>query len=172
MELRKPPKRRKIPHRGDTAIFRSFAVAAILLTTMPALANDLRDLCADRPGLGTPACTLDKGHFMVELGIADWARDRDDSVRTDAVTVGDALLRIGLTDSLEAQVGWTAFGHVREKDRISGLAKGVSEVGDVTLALRQNLRNLDGSGFSVALMPYAALPAGGEPVAAGDWGRG
>jgi hypothetical protein len=152
---------------------RFVAAITIALSAGPALANDdLRDLCFDRPGLGTPSCTLDQGHVAVEVGIVDWTRDTQAGVRTDSLIAGDTLVRVGLTPSLEAQVGWTAFGYVRQTDRVSRGSEGASRIGDVTLALRQNLRNPDGSGFSIALMPYASLPAGRVPVGAGDWGAG
>ncbi|NIJ35453.1 hypothetical protein FHR22_000102 [Sphingopyxis panaciterrae] len=109
---------------------------------------------------------------MLELGLGDWTRDTQGPVRTDTVQLGDALVRVGLTDSLEAQLGWTAYGHVRVRDRTAGAVDKVSGVGDVTIALRQNLRNPDGSGFSIALMPYASLPAGGRAIGAGDWATG
>lgn len=131
-----------------------------------------RDLCPDRPGLGTPPCTVEPGHMVMELGLGDWTRERDAQSRTDTVEAGDLLLRLGLTDSLEAQVGWTAYGHVRTRDRASGAIDRSDGVGDVQLALRQNLHNPDGSGLSIAVMPYATLPVGGSAIGAGDWGGG
>lgn len=136
-----------------------------------AQAQELRPFCADRPGLGTPACTMDKGHVAVELGGADWTLERDATQRTDTLIAGDLLVRVGVTDTLEAQIGWTAFGHVRTRDKISGAVSRSSGTGDVSVALRQNLVS-PGSGFSVALMPYASLPAGGATIGAGDWGAG
>lgn len=50
-------------------------------------------------------------------------------------------------------------------DRASG-------IGDLTLALRQNLRSPDGSGFSLAVMPFATLPTGDSAIGAGDWSAG
>jgi hypothetical protein len=137
-----------------------------------AQAEDLRPLCADRPGLGTPACTIDKGHAIVELGALDWTLERDSTTRSDTISSGDLLVRYGLADTLEVQLGWTAFGHVRTRDRASGAISRSSGTGDVTLALRQNLSNPDGSGFSAALMPFATLPTGGKTTGAGDWGAG
>ena len=46
-------------------------------------ADQLRDLCPDRPGLGTPACTVDKGRVLLEVGLADWTRDDSGGTRTD-----------------------------------------------------------------------------------------
>lgn len=134
------------------------AVLLLAFLASPAWAQDgLRDFCADRPGLGTPACTLDPGHVQVELGLADWTRDRP-----DVFVAGDLLVRIGLGSHTEAQLGWTAFGH----------AAGHGGTGDVTLALRQNLVSPDGSGTTLAIMPYATLPTGGRTIGGGDWSAG
>lgn len=145
-------------------------VAALLPAT--GAAQEARELCTDRPGLGTPACTVEPGKLVFELGLGDWTHEKEASGKTDTVLAGDALVRVGLTNSLEAQLGWTAYGHVRMRDRASGLVDKESGVGDVTLALRQNLHNPDGSGFSIALMPYVSVPAGGSAIGAGDWGAG
>jgi hypothetical protein len=138
----------------------------------PAAAQEVRPLCADRPGLETPACTVDAGHVQVELGIGDWILDRQPDVRTDTILAGDVLARIGLTDTLEARVGWTAYGHQRERDRAGGAVDKVARTGDVTIGFKQNFRNPDGSGLSIALLPYATLPTGRGPIGAGDWGAG
>lgn len=152
---------------------RFFLLLAAAAAATPAFANDEgRDLCPDRPGLGTPACTVEPGAVVLEIGLADWTLDRTADSRTDSWSFGDALLRTGLTPSLEVQIGWTMLGHVRERDRATGETHRRTRTGDVTLALRQNLSNPDGSGFSVALMPYATLPLGGSGVGAGDWGAG
>jgi hypothetical protein len=148
------------------------ALAAALTAAVPAWASETRELCPDRPGLGTPACTVDGGAVVLEVGVADWTLDKAGDSRSDSWAFGDALLRAGLTPSLEVQLGWTMLGHVRERDRVTGERMERTRTGDVTLALRQNLRSPDGSGFSLALMPYATLPLGGEGVGAGDWGAG
>lgn len=152
---------------------RTVLLPAMIAFAAPAAAQEApRDLCPDRPGLGTPACTLDAGAVMLEVGVADWTLDRNADSRTDAFSFGDMLLRAGVTPSLEVQLGWTMLGYVRERDRASGNPTRRTRTGDVTLALRQNLHNPDGSGFAAAVMPYATLPVGGEGVGAGDWGAG
>ncbi|RJG54979.1 transporter [Sphingobium terrigena] len=137
-----------------------------------AMAQEVRDLCADRPGLGTPACTVDKGRLVLEVGLGDWTREQDAGSRTDTVVTGDALVRLGLTDRLEVQLGWTAYGHVRSLDRVTGVTDKADGVGDILIAFRQNLRNPDGSGLSIALMPYVTAPVGGSAIGGGDWGAG
>ncbi|WP_156678407.1 transporter [Sphingomonas profundi] len=151
------------------------AVLTILAGVAPAGAagaQELRDLCAQRPGLGTAPCTVDAGHLQIELGLGDWTLDRQPDTRTDTILAGDVLARYGLTGSLEAQVGWTAFGHVRERDRATGDVRRRARTGDVLLALKQSLASPDGSGFSVAALPFVTVPVGRAPVGAGDWGAG
>ncbi len=145
---------------------------AMLAGVGAAQAQELRPFCADRPGLGTPACTVDTGHVVAELGALDWTRDQQGPVRSDAWTAGDLLVRLGVADNLEIQAGWTAWGAVRTRDRANGTAARSNGAGDVTLAVRRNVSHPDGSGFSAAVMPFATLPVGGATIGAGDWGAG
>jgi hypothetical protein len=149
-----------------------------LTFAMPALAQSSssdqgqRDYCPARPGLGTPACTIASGRVSIETGIADWTRDDNADERSDALLIGDTLVRIGLGDALEAQLGWTPFGHLRTRDKATGAVDKADRVGDVLVGLKANLRQPDGSGFSVAVQPFATLPVGRGPLGAGDWGAG
>ena len=150
---------------------RGLPLPAILLalSAAPAVA---RDLCPDRPGLGTPACTLDPGRVQIEIGVADWALDRESGRRTDTITAGDMLMRVGLDSQTEIQIGWTAYRHVRSRDRVAGTRDRGSGIGDASLAIRRNLTHPDGSGLAIALQPYISLPTGGSAIGAGDWGGG
>ena len=143
-----------------------FALLGLALVAAPAWAAD-RDFCPDRPGLNTPACTIDKGRVSVEASLADWTLDRQGSDRTDTVLIGDTVARIGVSDTIEARIGWTSFGH--ERERGGGTTNGV---GDVTLGFKVNLANPDGEKLSVALLPYVIVPVGKMPIGAGDWGGG
>ncbi len=140
-----------------------------MLGAGPALAEE-RDFCADRPGLGTPACTVDPGRLQAEVGLADWTLDRRPDSRTDTVLAGDLQLRYGLGASTEARIGWTAYGHVRERDRTTGEVDTAARTGDMTLGIKRNLMNPDGSGTSIAILPEVTIPVGRQPVGAGDWG--
>jgi Putative MetA-pathway of phenol degradation len=141
--------------------------------SIPNLANaeHERDLCTDRPGLGTPACTIEPGQIMVEAGIVDWTLDRQSGNRSDIIQAAQMLTRIGLGDHLEAQIGWNGYADIRTRDTISGTYK-AKGAGDIRMALRRNFINPDGSGTSLAIMPYAIIPIGRSPIGAGDWGAG
>jgi hypothetical protein len=145
----------------------------LLVAALPGMAvAQHRDLCAQRPGLGTPACTVELGRVMVETGLADWTLERDDDGRTDTIEAGDTLVRIGVGTATEVQFGWTPYGHQRLRDAATGTVTRTARVGDVTLGVKQNLARPDGHGLSFALEPFVTLPVGRTPIGAGDWGGG
>lgn len=151
---------------------RALLLSAVLLAT-PAMAEDkLRDFCGDRPGLGTPACTVDKGHLQAEVGLGDWQLDKQPDSRTDTVTLGAISLRYGIGPGTELRLGWSGYGHVRTRDRMTGDVDRVRGAGDMTVGVKQNLSHPGGSGFSLAVLPYATLPTGKDQIGAGDWGAG
>lgn len=144
----------------------------LLLLAAPdlAMAQD-REFCPDRPGIGSPPCTVDKGRLSFETGLGDWTLNRDAGDREDIFVFGDFLIRAGVADHAEIQLGWTSLGFARNRDEAGRIDKR-SGTGDVMLALRRNFANPDGSGFSVAAMPFVTLPVGRQPIGAGDWGGG
>lgn len=150
-----------------------WAVAAVLMAAAtPALAKDERDYCPTRPGLNTTPCTIAPGRVSVETALADWTLDDGDDARTDTVLIGDTLARLGITDTIELQAGWTPYGHVRSRDKASGTVDRAGRIGDVTVGAKVNLLHPDGKGVSIAVQPFATLPVGRQPVGAGDFGAG
>jgi hypothetical protein len=150
------------------AIFR-FAPLFVLLFPAAASAQEGRDLCPDRPGLNTPACTIDAGRVQVEVSLADWARSSGGGVRSDELLLGDTLVRIGVSDSAELRIGWTPYGEQRVRDRLAGTRASDSGSGELTLGVKYNLMSPDGSGTSVGLLPSVTLPTGSGPLDSGDW---
>lgn len=145
------------------------ALLLLALIATPVWAQE-REYCPERPGLNTPPCIIDKGHVSVETSLADWTLDKSGGDRTDTVLIGDTKVRIGLSDTMEAQVGWTPFGIDRERG--DGTVERTTGVGDVSLGVKANLLHPDGDGFSVAVLPYVTLPVGRSGIGAGDWGAG
>lgn len=142
---------------------------ALLLIGAPALAEP-RDLCPERPGLDTPPCIVEPGRVVVETSAIDWTLDRQPGSRMDTVLVGDLLARAGVSDRLEAQLGWTAYGQVRTRNAAGVQSR--SGTGDAMLALKLGLLHPDGQGTSLALQPFVTLPIGGRAIGAGTWGAG
>ena len=129
-----------------------------------------REYCPDRPGIDTPACTIAPGKISVETSIADWTRDDQPGSREDSILFADTLVRVGVSDTIEARIGWTPFGHDRMRDSTG--VETVNGVGDVSLGMKANLHNPDGAGLSVSVLPFVTLPVGRSSIGAGDWGGG
>jgi hypothetical protein len=136
-------------------------VALLGAALLAPAAAQARDYCSTRPSLGQSACVLDTSRVAVETALSDWERDDD----TDTVLFGDTLLRIGLSDRVEAQIGWTPLGITR--DRTDGSRRVRS--GDATIGARINLQNPDGSGLSYGLQPSVTLPLGRNPIGDTTW---
>lgn len=150
-------------------------IAALLTAGLVVLSSQAgaqqRDYCPDRPGIGTPACTMSPGTYAVELGVGDWTTDRDSGGRTDTLQAADMLVRYGVADHAELQVEWAGIGFSRTRDDL-GQVDHRNGGGDVTLGLRRNVVYPDGSGLSVAVAPFVSLPVGRQPFGAGDWAAG
>ncbi|QGN55180.1 transporter [Novosphingobium sp. Gsoil 351] len=143
-------------------------LCATLASVAPVCAHaDDRDFCADRPGRGTPACTLAPGQAMVEVGAVDWEHDADAQNIDDTITLGDTLLRIGVGGDTEVQLGITAAVRTRSRDRASGRVAHSTGAGDGLLAIRHGLAGDDGP---IAVQALVTLPIGRRPASAGDWG--
>ena len=131
-----------------------------------------REYCPARPGLGTPACTIAPGRVSIETAVVDWTRDDSADMRDDTTLIGDTQVRVGLSNAIEAQVGWTPFGHDRSRDKLTGQVDKVDGTGGLTLGMKANLKNPDGSGFSMAVQPFVTLPIGRKPIDDGTWSAG
>ena len=143
--------------------------AVVMSAVIPVSAQEasgLRDFCADRPGKGTPTCILDQGHWQLELGLFDGARQRDQATRSESWSSGDVWLRYGLSSRTEVQFGVTAWTRDEATDRTSGFTDRADGVGDITLGFRRALTDPDGDGPSAALAGWASLPTGSDEVSA------
>lgn len=147
---------------------KSLLFALLALASMPALAEE-RDFCADRPGQATPPCTVEPGRVMVETGVVDWTHDRNTQHTNDTVSLADILVRTGIGETAEIQLGWQAYGFAHERDRASGVVSHSQGTDDVTLALQKGLAKPNGP---VAIRAFVTLPTGGATLGAGDWGAG
>ncbi len=143
-----------------------------LVVATPVLAQEEPRFCPTRPSLGGSSCTTEPGHVHVEASLLDWQRDDRSDSRDDRVLAADLLTRIGIGAKTEVQIGWTALGHDRERDKASGEIDRTDGIGDVTLALRQHLAGAEGKDFSAGVQPFVTLPTGPYPIGAGTWSAG
>lgn len=147
------------------------AIVFLALGVTPARAQDApRDLCANRPGRGSPPCVLDAGHVQIEASAADFTHDRQGGASADTTLYSDLALRFGVTPIGEAELAFSPVIRARSRDA-GGVARATG-YGDLTLAWRQSLKNPDGSGVSVAVQPFVTAPTGKRGFGAGGWQGG
>lgn len=143
--------------------------AAALLLSLPssALADPLREFCPDRPGKDTPPCIVDRGHVVIETSALTYSRERDGS----RYEVGEPLVRYGLADTVELQLNFTPYVIARQEEA-DGSKRTLRGVGDLTGAVKVNLRNPDGSGTSAAVQAFVTAPTGKDGIGSGKWEGG
>lgn len=134
----------------------------------------LRELCTERPGLTTAACTVDPGHAQMEIGLTDWERTKDTDQRQDTLTLGDIQLRYGLAAQTEVQLSWSAYVRTETRDYQTGMLERARGTGDVTIGLKQNLKHPQekANGLAAGILPYVTLPTGTNRGGDGDWSAG
>ncbi len=165
-----------------------FIALALLLTTTtsaPAETNKgqfnlfnptpnelMRDLSPDRPDGTESPRTVDAGHFAIELSIVDWSHDSETD--TDTLTFFDTNLKIGLTNDIDLQLVFQAYGEERTDLPGGGVAE-ANGFADVQLRLKVNLWGNDpvdqggkvgpqlfGIDTAVGVMPFIQIPTGTE----------
>lgn len=169
--MRPSGSRRARLRSAATALLAIAATAAGVATPSSATAQAAmpeRSYCSDRPGLGTPPCTIAPGRISLETGMADWQRDRAGTAQVDAVLLGETAVRIGIGDAVELFAVGRPYGFVASRDA-TGRRPTVQGTGDVVAGVKVNLASPDGSGFSVAAMPFVTVPVGGRALGAGQW---
>jgi hypothetical protein len=128
----------------------------LAIAATPAAAQE-RDFCANRPGLGTPPCTLGPGTVMIETGIAEWDHSANAGGSDDDETFGDLLMRLGVSDSAEVQLGITSFSRDRVHDAAGDVVTRSSSLGNAFIGAR---RGLAGPNGPVAVEAFVAVPPG------------
>lgn len=135
--------------------------AALMLLAalrLPAMADDLKPICPDRPGRGTSPCTLEAGHAQFELGLFDDSFQHRSGVTTDTDSLGSLLLKWGLNDRMDIEAGMALYQAQRVHD-----ASGTTHqngIGDLFLHAKYNPLAGDGP-FALVLAPFLKLPTAG-----------
>lgn len=143
------------------------ALAAISLLLLPAAAHATDDdpICADRPGLSTPACTVPTGMVQVETGLADWSRDEDSGLTAEALTIGATAVKYGVSDRLHVEVDISPYNRASLSG--GGMHASVSGFGDIGLAAKYRLTGED-SAVEIALFPFVTLPTAAHDIGDGQ----
>lgn len=147
-------------------------IAGALLFATQVFADDDPRFCPTRPSIGGSSCTTEPGRVHVEASFLDWERDDQPDQREDRVVAADLLLRLGVASKTEVQLGWTAYGQDRMRDKASGAIDTIRGTGDLRFAVRQHLAGEKGKAFSAGVEAFVTAPTGKYPVGDGTWGAG
>jgi hypothetical protein len=90
----------------QTSVMRAriMTFAALIAASGSAAAAGEQPICAARPGKSTPACTVPKGRFQIETGLADWSLQNTTGERDTSLVIGETTFKYGLTDSSDIEV--------------------------------------------------------------------
>ena len=141
------------------------ALAAIALA-VPANAADTKEtpICTDRPTKANAICTVPVGKWQLESSAVGWARTGAADTETRVLTLGSSVVKLGLTDRSDLQVGFTPY--IRSETRAGGIKSTASGAGDLTVRYKHRLTASD-AGVQVGVIPFVKLPS-----ADGDIGNG
>lgn len=127
----------------------------------------LRDLCTDRPGKGTSACTVDAGHFQIETELFNGAFQDEDGLHTDTYVFPNPTFKYGVTDSWDIEANLVPFVEIHLHDSATGATQTMSGVGDLYLRSKWAVIGNGGSDFALAVEPFVKLPTASQTIGNG-----
>ena len=130
-------------------------IAALLLATSTAAAADEAPICADRPSKSTGPCTVPLGRWQVEASLIDWTHDRSDDTSTRLTTFGSSLVKTGLSNRADIELGIAPLETLSVRD--DGAHERHSSFGDMLLRVKYRL-TAEGAPVEIALDPFAKIP--------------
>jgi hypothetical protein len=129
-----------------------------------AVAASLPPICADRPAKATGTCTVPAGRLQVEAGVADWSLTRIQRTRTELITLGSTVVKLGLSNHSDLQVGFTPYTKLKLSDAASRTR--ASGFGDLTVRYKHRLTTGD-TGTQVAVIPFLKFPTAARAIGNG-----
>ena len=118
----------------------------------------VRELATDRPDVTESPLTVDRGFFQLESTFLQYTRDRTGATRTETWSWGDSLLKYGLNDRTDLQLGLTPY--VRETETSKNTVVRRQGSGDPLVRLKYRLWNNDRETAALAVMPIVKIPTG------------
>lgn len=120
----------------------------------------MREMSTDRPDTTESPYTVDAGHFQIEISAFDFGYDRnnEDSVTRRAVAIAPMLLKAGLFNNVDLQLGLDPYTWERSTDRSDDSTSSADGFGDTIIRLKVNVWGNDGGESAFAVMPFIKLP--------------
>ncbi len=122
----------------------------------------MRPMSADRPDATESPITVDAGYVQVELSFVSFTHDDVNGVKTDAWTVFDTNVKVGLLHNVDVQFVFSAYNE-QETDTSGLPTTMVNGFGDLQIRLKINLWGNDareGESTAFGVMPFIKVPTG------------
>lgn len=133
---------------------RGLILGLAALAAAPAYGADA-PICPDRPSKGTGTCTVPPGHWQIETGLIDWTHDSIDGVRNDVTMFGASLVKLGISEKADVELGIVPFETSRM--RRPGRSERASGFGDMLARAKVRLTG-DDARVQVAVDPFVKIP--------------
>ena len=133
----------------------------------PTPTADLRSFCTDRPTKSTAPCTVDAGHLQIESDVFNVTGDSSGGATTTTWLVTNPTLKLGLTNTLDAELNIVPWEIVAVRDHATGQVSRASGAGDLYARLKWNLLGDDGGNIAFALSPYVKAPTANSSIGNG-----
>ena len=122
----------------------------------------MRPMVPDRPGITESPYSVDAGHFQYETDALRLLTRREGSTHGHDWYVNHALIKIGLSDRSDLQVGVDSYTDTRNYDEADpGQTQVARGLGDVAVRFKHTLVGDDDSRWALGLIGYVQLPTGG-----------
>ena len=141
---------------------------SLIAASMMASTAFAADFSFDRPGVGMGTGITPVGHLAWEQSLpsVSYQEGTVDGEKDKTLTLnGDMLLRTGLAEGLELQLGWQ--GPVWQQYKRAGVKKENNGLGDVSIGLKKSI-DLKDDRLSMALLAEAIIATGNEEFTAHD----
>lgn len=141
---------------------KKFQVLSLIAASIMTTATFAAEFSFDPPGSGIGTGITPVGHLAWEQGLpsVSYQEGTVDGVKDKTLTLnGDMLLRTGLADGLELQLGWQ--GPVWQQYKHAGTNKETNGLGDVSIGLKKAI-NLKDDRLIMALLAEAIIATGND----------
>lgn len=139
-------------------------VAALMLAAPTAAFAEETPICTDRPTKANAVCTVPVGKWQLESAGASWSKIETGGVETKVLTLGASVLKLGLSDRSDLQIGFSPYVHA--ETRAGGIKSTVSGIGDLTVRYKHRLTG-DDAPVQVGLIPFVKLPTADNDIGNG-----
>jgi hypothetical protein len=140
----------------------AFALTILLLAGRGGMLS-AQALVGDRPTFTPSPLVVPKGRLQVEAGYT--VADVSDA---DVHSLGEVLLRFGLTEPVELRAGWLGYAWI---DAAGGTT--ISGANDGSIGIKWTVaRAGPGGGPDLAILLGTSVPVGDSTISSGDWEPG